>query len=72
MKEREEVRDRVRQGMAFLDAIDWMGFAGTRREELGAGQVYPGQGVEGVVSLTSTGEGTYTPDPVAYREDTGQ
>ena len=34
--------------------------------------VYPGQGVEEVVSLTSTGEGTYTPDPVAYREDTGQ
>jgi len=58
--------------MAFLDGVDWMGFAGTRREVLGAGQVYPGQGVERVVFVTSTGEGTCTPDPVASREDTGQ
>ena len=72
VKEMEEARDRVGQGMVFLDGADWMGFAGTRREELGAGQAYPGQGVEGVVFVTSTGEGTCTLDPVAYREDTGQ
>jgi len=72
VKGREEAMDRVGQGMAFLDGVDWMGFAGTKWEELGAGQVYPGRGVEGVVFVTSTGEGTCTPDPVAYREDTGQ
>jgi len=72
VKEREEARDRVGQGMAFLDGVDWMDFAGTKREELGVGQAYPGRGVEGVGFVTSTGEGTCTPDPVAYREDTGQ
>ena len=29
VKEREEARDRVGRGMAFLDGVDWMGFAGT-------------------------------------------
>ena len=72
VKEREEAMDRVGQGMVFLDGVDWMGFAGTKREVLGAGQAYPGQGVEGVVFVTSTGERTCTPDPVAYRKNTGQ
>jgi len=72
VKEKEEARDRVGRGMVFLDGVDWMGFAGTKWEELGEGQVYPGRDVEGVESVASTGEDTCTPDPVAYKEDTGR
>jgi hypothetical protein len=72
VKGREEVRDRVGRGMVFLDGVDWTGFAGTKRGELGAGQAYPDRGVEGVGFVASTGEDTCTPDPVAYKEDTGR
>jgi len=71
VKGREEAGDLVGQGMVFPGGVGWMGFAVTREEELGAGQVYPGQGV-GVESVTSTGEGTYTPGHVAHKEDTGR
>ena len=71
VKEREEVRGRAGREMEFLDGVDWMGFAGTGREVLGADQAYPGRGVEGVEFVAST-EDTCTPDPVAYKEDTGQ
>ena len=60
------------RGIMFLGGVDWMGFAGTKREEPGAGQVYPGRDVEGVEFVASTGEDTCTPDSVAYKEDTGR
>jgi hypothetical protein len=60
-KEREVVKDPVEQELVFLGAVGWMGFAGTKGEELGASQVYPGQGEGGVASVTSKGEDTYTP-----------
>ena len=68
---REGVRDLVERGSAFLGGVGWMGFAETKGEELGAGQVFPGWGAEGAASVTSTGEGTCMPDLVAYKEDTG-
>lgn len=69
-KGREEAEDLVEREPAFLDGVDWMGFAGTKVEELGEGQVYPGRGVEGVASATSKGEDTYTPGPMAYKGNT--
>ena len=71
-KEKEGAGDLVGRGMASLDGVDWMGFAGTKVEELGVGQVYPDQGVEGVESVASMEEGTCTPGLVAYTEDTGR
>jgi len=47
-----------------------MDFAGTRGEGLGAVQVCPGQGAEGVEFVTSRGEGTCTSGLVGYKEDT--
>ena len=45
-----------------------MGFAGTSEEGLGVGQVCLDRGVEGVAFVTSTGQGTCTPDLVAYKD----
>jgi len=71
VKEMGEAGDLVGRGMAFLDGVGWMDFAGTKGEEgLGEGRVYPGWDAEGVESVTSTGEGTCMPGLMAYKEDT--
>jgi len=72
VKEKQEAGDLVGRGMAFLDGVGWMGFAGTKGEELGAGQAYPVRGAEGVESVASTGESTYKPGLVAYSGGTGR
>ena len=70
--EMQEAGDLVGRGMAFLDGVGWMGFAGIKGEEgLGEGRVYPGRGAEGVESVTSMGEDTCTSGLIAYKEDTG-
>lgn len=72
VKERGEGGDLVGRGMASLDGVGWMGFAEIKGEVLGAGQVYPGRDAEGVASVASTGEDTYTAVLGAYdKEDTG-
>ena len=71
VKEKQEAGALVGRGMAFLGGAGWTGFAGTKGEELGVGQVYPVQGAEGVGSAASTGESTCTPGLVAYNEGTG-
>ena len=71
-KEREEGGDLVERESVSLDGVGWMGFAGTKGEELDAGRVYPGQGAEGVASVTSKGEGTYMPPGlVVHKGNTG-
>lgn len=71
-KEMEEAGDLVEQEMVFLDGVGWMGFAGTKGEGLDVGRVYPGLGGEGVASVASKGEGTYTPPGlVAGKGNTG-
>lgn len=59
-KEKEVEGDLVGQESVFLDGVGWMGFAGTEVAGLDADQVYPGQGGEGVASVPSNGEDTYT------------
>lgn len=59
------------RGMEFLDGAGWMGFAGTKGEGPGAGQVYPGQGAEGEASGASMGEGTCRSGLVGRKKDTG-
>ena len=71
VRERGEAEGQTGRGRASLDGVDWMGFAGTKEGEPGVAQVYPGRGVEGVAFVISTEEGTCMPDPVAYKEDTG-
>jgi hypothetical protein len=41
-KEKEGAGDLVERGLVSLDGVGWRGFAETKGEELGAGQVYPG------------------------------
>jgi hypothetical protein len=54
VKEKREAGDLVGRGMVFLDEVGLMGFAGTKGEEPGAGQVSLGQGAEGVEFVAST------------------
>ena len=68
-EEKQEAGDLVGWGMAFLDDVFWTGFAGTNGKELGAGQVYPVRGAEGVGSVASTGESTCTPGFVALKQN---